>query len=325
MENKLYTKDEVKTFILQGRVMLLAGSPRALEGLPAGKWIAGSTVYFIDKVGLKDEERIFVYDFTNIAKDVFLEVFDENNINKIAFNSFETGFTLVTMPMDTLVLENFSKNSLSYDGIFDYPVAGFVAGVDIEKIGVEKSVVVSGMDGKLLYDKAAVMHVKVSNDYYVHSEILNFDEIEPDSPEIVFPKTSYVQSSCLIDGKQGNIANLFRTLPFERQKLVQNQCGALINRESVSINSLKKEVQFYAPVVAGEKYRLGRKRENYIDGFNKKLNTKNNVLLCLSCIMYYLHGDFEGKKFSYNCIITYGEIAYQLLNKTVVTVEVEKI
>lgn len=325
MENKLYSKEEVTKFIQQGKVMLLAGSPEALTGLPNGKWIAGSSVYFIDKVGLVDEKRIFVYDFSDIALDVTMEVFDETNIKNIALKSYETGFTIVTIPMDTPVLETFSKNSLSYTGIFAYPVVGFVSGVKLENIGSEKPVVASGIDSKLLYNKAAVMHVKLSNDYFVHSEILNFDEINPSSPDIVFPKTSFVQGDCLIDGKPGNIAKLFSTLPVECQKLIQNQCGALINREPVSVNTLKNEVAFFAPVSGDEVYNYGRKQKKYVEGFNAGLSVKNNVILCLSCIIYYLHGEFEGKDFSYNCVITYGEISYQLLNKTVVTLEIDKL
>ena len=62
MNNKLFTKSEVINLINAGHVMLLSGSDKALKGLPKGKWIAGTTPYFMDGIGKVDEENIFVDD-----------------------------------------------------------------------------------------------------------------------------------------------------------------------------------------------------------------------------------------------------------------------
>ena len=69
MTNKIFTKQEVINLINAGHVMLLSGSDKALSNLPKGKWVAGTTPYFMDGTGKVDEENIFVDDFTDIAKN----------------------------------------------------------------------------------------------------------------------------------------------------------------------------------------------------------------------------------------------------------------
>ena len=95
MENKLYSKAEVEGFIKAGKVMMLSGSDKALSGLPKGNWIGGTTPYVVDKVGKVDEENIFVYDFTEIATNSKIAVFDKNNIKDIAKSGVGNGYFLL--------------------------------------------------------------------------------------------------------------------------------------------------------------------------------------------------------------------------------------
>ena len=108
----------------------------------------------------------------------------------------------------------------------------------------------------------------------------------------------------------------------ECRKLVFDMHGAYINREILNIDANKKQVTFYAPVMDGDIYRIGKKNENYLDGYNRVVKDRKNVLFTLSCIVYFTQGGFDGQPICANGIITFGEIAYQLLNKTVVTLEV---
>ena len=50
---------------------------------------------------------------------------------------------------------------------------------------------------------------------------------------------------------------------------------------------------------------------------------KTDVIACVSCTSYFLQGDFEYRHIDFNGVYTFGEIAYQLLNKTIVTLEVD--
>jgi len=135
MENKLYTKQEVIDFINNGRVMLLTGSEKALSGLPKGNWIGGTSLYFVDSVGKLDEDKIFVDDFTLVAQNSKMAVFNEKNIQDIAKNGYKNGFIVVTLPIDSQVYYTFANNALAYEGMFDNPVVGYVAATKFEDYG----------------------------------------------------------------------------------------------------------------------------------------------------------------------------------------------
>ena len=89
MTNKIFTKQEVINLINAGHVMLLSGSDKALSNLPKGKWVAGTTPYFMDGTGKVDEENIFVDDFTDIAKNAKVEVFDTADVHNIAKHGYD--------------------------------------------------------------------------------------------------------------------------------------------------------------------------------------------------------------------------------------------
>ncbi|MCQ2251815.1 MAG: hypothetical protein MJZ61_00040 [Bacteroidales bacterium] len=330
MENKLYTKSEVIDFINAGRVMLLSGSEKALEGLPKGNWIAGTTPYFMDTVGKVSEDKIFVDDFTLIAKDSKLEIFDKNNIKDIAKKGFANGFIVTTMPIDSEVLAEFANHSLEYDDIYNNPLVGFVSCCLFDDFGKVKTYSGTGIDGKLYNDKAVALYVELPEYLAARCEIMNFDTIDENTSKVVFPKTSFVQSDCLIDGKPGNISDYFENVVKAKlgryTQMITSQNGALINRDPRVVNTETGETSFFSPVYAGDEYYLVKNGSDYFKMFNDTLKAKkSDVVSCLSCISYYFGGNFEGRSICKNGVYAFGEIAYQLLNKTIVTLEIDNI
>ncbi|MBQ3655540.1 MAG: hypothetical protein II956_01675 [Bacteroidales bacterium] len=330
MESKLYSKAEVVDFINAGRIMLLSGSPKALEGLPQGKWIAGSTPYFVDGVGVTDEDKIFVNDFTLIAKNAKVAVYDAKNIQDIAVNGYDNGITLVSIPIDTDVYYTFANNSMRYQDIFKNPVVGYIAATKLEEYGKAKPFTATGIDGKLTSEKAVVLYVELPEYLSARTEIENFDTIDEQTPEIIFPKDGFVQSDCLIDGKPGNIAEYFENVVKPKiggyTQMITSQNGALINRDTKIVDTKKGEVTFFSPVYAGDKYHLVKNGQDYLKMFNDNLSVKRtDVVACFSCVSYFFGGDFTGKKVVTNGNYAFGEIAYQLLNKTIVTLEIDRI
>ncbi len=330
MENKLYSKQEVIDFINNGRVMLLTGSDKALAGLPKGNWIGGTSPYFVDSIGKLDEEKIFVDDFTLVAQNCKLAVYDEKNIQDIAKNGYKNGFVVVTLPIDSQVYYTFANNALSYDNMFDNPVVGYVASTKFEDYGKASAYTAIGKDGNLTNKLAAVLYVELPDYLSARAEIENFDTIDTKSPKLVFPKTGFVQSDCTIDGKPGNIADFFENTIKPRlggyTQMITSQNGALINRDIKIVDPKKGEVTFFSPVIAEDEYYLVDSSADYLSIFNSSLGSKrNDVLSCFSCISYFFGGKFEGKSVCKNGVYTFGEIGYQLLNKTIVTLEIDKV
>lgn len=332
MENKLYSKAEVEGFIKAGKVMMLSGSDKALTGLPKGNWVGGTTPYVVDKVGKVDEENIFVYDFTEIATNSKIAVFDKNNIKDIAKSGVGNGFIMLILPIDTEVYYEFSNHSLEYDNIYDNPLVGFVACCTVEDYGdyaKAKTFVASGIDGSLYADRGVALYVEMPNNLTARTEIINLDTIDYDTAKLVFPKTSFVQSDCLIDGKPGNIAEYFENVVKPKlggsTQLITSQNGALINRDVKIVDIKEGKVTFFSPAYAGDEYYLVKNGNDYLKMFNDNLNSKTSeVAACLSCVSYYFSGKFEGRNICKNGIYAFGEIAYQLLNKTIVTLEIDK-
>lgn len=353
MKNKLYTVEEVTKFINEGKILLLSGSDKTLASLPKGKWIAGTCPYVMNDIGTinadgygakgkydekagpyvvdpsaKPSDLIFVDDFTDYAEDVKIEELDASNINEIATRSFENGFTVVTFPMEADVYVEFANNSLTYENIFNNPVVGYVSGCLFEDIGRVRPKTASGLTAKLTDKYAAVMHIKLPAGKIARSEIMNFDTPNPDSPKIVFPKTSFVQSDCIVDGKPGNIADVLEGIKAKigyYPQLITDMNGAHINRDVKTVDVEKKEVSFFSPAYEGDEYVRVKENDNYQKCFNEQLAKKKNVIACFSCASYFMAGKFEGKKIDFNGVYAFGEIGYQLLNKTIVTLEIDEI
>ena len=102
--------------------------------------------------------------------------------------------------------------------------------------------------------------------------------------------------------------------------------GALINRDIKEINNDKKEVTFFSPVYAGDHYYLTEIIDNYKELFNERLlEIKKNPVYTSICVSYYLLGNLEDKKINIEGAFAFGEIAFQLLNKTLVFLEIDDI
>ena len=327
MKNRLYTKEQVVEFIKQGRVMHLCGNEETLKDLPKGNWVAGMTPYFMDSVGKICDNKIYVDDFSFIAEECEMATFDEKDIAEIAKrNKYSNGFIFVVLPIDSQVYFTFANHSLEYENIYDNPVVGYVSSVLLEEYGKKQSKVAVGSEGVLHGDKAAVMYVKVPERLRVRAEIMNFDSIDDTTPSLKFPKTGFKQSDCLIDGKPGNIASYLeavKTRIGHYPQLITSQNGALVNRDIKSVNVTTGEAVFFSPAYESDIYYLVKPNNDYLATFNRRLGRKTDVIACMSCTSYFLQGDFEYRHIDFNGVYTFGEIAYQLLNKTIVTLEVD--
>jgi hypothetical protein len=84
-------------------------------------------------------------------------------------------------------------------------------------------------------------------------------------------------------------------------------------------------VHLYAPVFSGITYRFAQPIADYAAEFNRQIaaiEDKSSVFAC-NCILNYLYGGLEGKDLGgFYGPITFGEIAWQLLNQTLVYLQI---
>lgn len=328
MERKLYTKQEVIKFISEEKKMVLSASENMLDQLPKGDWIGGTSPYFMDIDGGKiTKEKIFVDDLTGVAIDFKIETYDKDNIKNIALNSFKNGFTVLIIPLDSEVGNEFGINSLTYDKIFDNPIVGHVAGFDIAKAGEESPKVYNGQSNEKITNNGVAIHIELPENKVARVEILNLFSIDKSSPEIKFPKNSFTQSECSINGKKENIAEFFNKINHKEGTPIISDCnGAIINRDVREINLEKKEVTFYTPIYHDDVYYLSNKIDDFQKSFDENLKTENvNIPYSCVCVSYYFNANLENKKIQTEGVFAFGEIAFQLLNQTLVFLEIDEV
>ncbi len=81
----------------------------------------------------------------------------------------------------------------------------------------------------------------------------------------------------------------------------------------------------YAPVFTGVDYRFAKPVGDYAAAFRSRLASQEtgDVAFSCNCILNFLFGSLEGKTIGgAPGPVTFGEIAYQLLNQTLVVVRV---
>lgn len=317
IKRKSYSVDEVKRFIKEGRLLVLAGDEKILNQLPEGNWIAGTTPYFMDpEGGIYSKDLIFVDDFTHLKRDFKIKKYTKETIENIGKDSFDNGFTFLLIPAFTDVLTEFAYRSFYYENIFNNPVLGYVTGFDLNGDN-QKAYVYSGLNNEKLDQEAVALHVKIDDKKLANIEIINIFSQDENSPTLVFPKTDFVQDICLIDGKEENLADyLIKNNIDIRFPIIEEQNGALINKSFMKIDEENKQVIFYAPIFHDVEYRFAKPITNYAEKFNIATANVGNVDYSCNCILNYLYGELEGQKINISGATTFGEIAYQLLNQT---------
>ena len=90
------------------------------------------------------------------------------------------------------------------------------------------------------------------------------------------------------------------------------------------IDHERGKVSFYAPVFAGIEYRHARPVGDYVAEFMRRLPPRaDNIAFACNCILNFVYSNLEGRHTgSVLSPMTFGKIAYQLLNQTMVYLQV---
>jgi hypothetical protein len=101
---------------------------------------------------------------------------------------------------------------------------------------------------------------------------------------------------------------------------------------ALHVLNIQKKVMYYLPVpysavFEGVAYKFAQPVNDYAARFQTAVDEKEGApAFACNCILNFLYGELEGKKTgAITGPITFGEIAYQLLNQTMVCLEVNKL
>jgi hypothetical protein len=318
----LMTFDETSKKISGGELLHIAGTEGLLRKLPKGNWVGGSTEYFMAKEGGKvSGDLLFVTAFP--YTDFSIKSYGADDIKNVAVDAFDNGFSIAIIPFDSAVHTAYAEKAPGFEDMFIKNVAGWIAGLNLGKTG-QTPIAVNGLTGEAFADKAAVLHIGVPEDKAVTIGVINIFSQDEESPVIEFLEDGFSAIKCLINGKERSFADYIAEEGIDTKlPLVGDYSGNGVNISFKSVGS--GMVNFYAPVFTGIKYRMAKAVPNYAEELNNHLadfRDAHSVFSC-NCILNFLYGELEGKSIElFRGPITFGEIAYQLVNQTLVYVSV---
>jgi hypothetical protein len=320
----LLTFEETAKLIKEGKTLHLAGNATLLQKLPKGNWIGGSTEYFMEKGGGKITDNLVFVDVLPYT-DFRVAVYTETTLADVAKDAYDNGFSIVIMPFDSAVHKLYAGKAPEFSDIFIKNIVGWIAGTNLLDDS-QTPAVFDGVSGEVFSDRAVVLHLKVPDDRIVSVGIVNIFSQDTLSPTIQFDHDGFSVTKALIDGQEVNFAEyLVQNNIDTRLPLVGDYSGAGVN---ISFKIIENDVvYFYTPVFAGIQYKLAQKIGTYVDEFErhlKNLPEMQSVFSC-NCILNFLYGKLEGKEINnFYGSVAFGEIAYQLLNQTLVYVTVSE-
>lgn len=317
----LHDVNAVAEMITQGKTLMLAGDESLLRQLPRGSWIGGTIPYFMgERGGVMTHELLQVVELPSFVRQVRTRRYRAADLAQIPGDYPKNGASLIVIPAQTEVLQVFARDCSSYDGIFDRPLVGWIAGVELSDLGKVTPKVFDGQTGDVSVDEALVMHFELPDDKHGAVSILNlFSQGAGDT--LTFPETGFEVKECQVNGAPRNLAEYLVEKGIDtRLPLVADYLGAQINVSFQSVDLERKNVVLYAPVFPLIEYKIAAPVADYERQFAEELEkTGAKPAFACNCILNYLYANLEGKKTG-NMVgpITFGEVAYMLLNQTMV-------
>jgi hypothetical protein len=327
MKQVMFTVDEVTTMIKQGKRLILAGDEQVLTALPRGNWIGGTIPYFMaEQGGCFDQSRIFVTPIPDYVKKSFTIVYDEFSLNRIYMDIPQNGLGFILIPATCDAHLSFSLNAPGYQKFAQHPLIGWITGVNLTDLGKVTPKVFNGENGSVLENAAVVMHVQLPPDKLVDMNIINVFE-QGTGDTFTFPEDGFNVTDVLVNGKKQNFADYLTEHHVDTKlPLVADYYGASVNVSFQQVDTVSHQVAFYAPVFQGMEYRIAKPVADYVKLFLSSMPTDGveNIYFSCNCILNYLYSGLEHKQTAgITGPITFGEIAYQLLNQTLVYVTIQ--
>ncbi len=322
MEKTLRSVDEVKQMIEAGKVLSLAGDESVLKALPKGNWIGGTIPYFMtkDRGGVFSKEEIYVDDFSKFAEEIKIVSYNKANFKTISDNLYKNGFTLFIPPASSEVHEYFALNYWQIKNLYKNPFVGWVSGFDMnDKDGVAKTL--NGLTGNLSPDDAVAMHVKLPDNKKAGVSIVNILEQDTSADSIQFLQQGFIVEDCLVNDEKVNFAEYLanNNLTDGTRPLISDYSGIKINVAIAQIDSSNKKVHLFAPVFENRIYKFAKPLADYASELEIKMSKHyNEKAFSCNCYLNWLFGELENKTLEIGGPITFGEIAYNLLNQTLV-------
>jgi hypothetical protein len=327
ISNRLISLEDAQRIISTGRPMLFAADNAVLRQLDRGSWIGGTIPYFMTRDGgLEDTERVFATELPDgfeIEEPRFYTAAELPSLNK---DGPKGGVSFIIMPAESIAHTAFAANAPMYSGYLLHPVVGWVSGVRMSELGKVNPKVYLGSSGESSEQDAVVMHCRLPKKKRARIDIVNVFQHDPDEDTILFEKAGFTASRAIINGRPQSLSRYLMSKDIDiKLPLVSNLYGAMVNVSFREVDVERDVVKFYAPVFQNQEYKIASPIADYAETFfHFAPQNVENIIFSCNCILNYMYAGLEGKQLGqlYGPI-TFGEIAYQLVNQTLVYVTPE--
>lgn len=325
--SELVDLDTLVEKINQREYLVIAADEKILSQLPSGNWIAGTIPYFMGEDGGEvSQNKAFVNTIEGVSGNNSPRImpYDVNTIENIARDAPENGFTITILPAGSEIHSAYADNAPSFPNMFFTPVVGWIAGSHLSDSDA-KAKVGFGTASMLMEDKGIAMHVSLPENQFANVNIVNLFQ-QGGGAEIKFNQSGFSATDCQVDGQATNLASYLKENNIDtRLPLVADYNGVNVN---VSIKDASTDaVELYAPVFEGVTYRFANPVADYVSSLEGAIATEqtDQAALSFNCILNFLYAELENRKTAtLTGPFTFGEIAYQLVNQTLVYLTLEE-
>jgi hypothetical protein len=314
----------VASKIESGETLFLAGDESLLERLPKGDWIGGTIPYFMDRKGGTTSKDAIFLSAAPEASGLKIAWYGERDLERLVPDAPDNGFSLIIIPATSPAHISYARNAPGYKGIFLKPIIGWIAGVHLDDLGRISPKVFNGATGESSDSKAIALHLELPRGKQASIGIVNLFR-QGGGEVLSFEEEGFSVANCLVGGKKVNFAEYLVSGKIDtRLPLVADYSGTMVNVSFQSVDEKKGTVALYAPVFKNVEYRIAEPVQDYVASFSATMPSGSiEPAFACNCILNYLYANLEGKRTgTITGPVTFGEIAYQLLNQTLTYLEI---
>ena len=200
----LITLKETVGLINDGKILHIAADDSLLAKLPKGKWIGGTTPYFMsEEGGILTKDRLFVNEI-DFAEEIRIATYGKYNVFQIVEECYDNGLTMLIMPYGSEVAAKYSKEAPDVEELLMHPTIGWISGADLEAGGPFK--VYDGTSATAYDDKAVVMYIKLPEGKSAMINMVNIFSDDKTDPVIRFDDNDLSVTDCTVNGQKVNFA-----------------------------------------------------------------------------------------------------------------------
>lgn len=324
LQHRLMSVAAATEVISSGAPCCVAGDEAMLRRLPRGCWVGGTIPYFMSELGgTCSHQKVFVSTLPGEPSRMRIVQHSRSTLPSICSEAPDHGYTLLLMPAFSTVLQAFAEEAPAYDEMYLRPLFGWVSGVHLDELGKRAPLVFNGLTGEVHADAALALHAELPPTTTMHIDIVNPFQ-QQTGPVIELDRGGFLADSCRVGGRAENLHDFLLSINHDiRLPLVADYCGALVNVSIRQLHAKARQVEFYTPVFPGIAYRAAAPVSDYVAAFATALadhRMPGKMAFACNCALNHVYGDLDGRQLEIHGPATFGEIAYLLLNQTLIHV-----